>query len=170
MRITRALSVGVISLLVGVPAATHATAGARHVRTADQAATTVRPTVLPPGFKRIDTVHRDRDGGRGTIESTTYGVHTKREIMRLHGHDLGPTVTLSIFRGPAPVIPAAQDGLTGAATRTVVRGHDGWAVTTSRGDQVVGWTEAAGLHVQVIAGGGLSRAALDAFVSGLVAS
>lgn len=130
--------------------------------------TTVRPTALPNGFKLIGSVHHERAGG-GVVEARTYALRTKREVMRAGGHDLGHTITLSLFRGATPAMPKAQPGINDAAVATTVRGKEGWTLTTASGALVSAWSEHADLHVQVITSAGLPAADRTAFLDGLVA-
>jgi hypothetical protein len=127
------------------------------------------PTVLPAGLKLVSANVRDRYGVAGTVETRTWAHHTKKEILAQHrGGGLGPTLTLTVLRGPAPGVPIAGNAEVARVSSTIVRGHTAWLATRSDGITYIGWSETGNTHVQAIAAGGTTLTELRAFVQGLV--
>jgi hypothetical protein len=126
------------------------------------------PTVLPAGLKLVSANVRDRHGIAGTFQTQTWAHRTKKEILERHiGGGLGPTLTLTVLRGPAPGVPTAGKADIARVTSTMVRGHTAWLATRSDGITYIGWSETGDTHVQAIAAGGTTLTELRAFVEGL---
>jgi hypothetical protein len=119
------------------------------------------PATLPGGYKVIAHHTNRRWQAAGTIETTTYGAATKREVLDGHLGGLGSIFTVSVFRGGAPVQTPPH------ATPQQLRGHHGWAFT-DHGSTYLGWTERDGLSIQVVAQNGFSVAALTDIATNLV--